>query len=323
MRLPSLALALGLLAGCPSATAVPEDLPPVATVGDRAISAGDLLLALDALARQGELPRDRAFVALRGRTLDARIVEEVLLAEAAERNITVTDEALTAELARLEGDPPEPGVRADATELYGDVPTWHRVVRRRLLVRTTEAALRAELREGITVTPEQVEAAIPRYADRLGKPARIRARQLFDEDPEVVRGLHARLEEGEDFVALANELGLESGGDLGVMSIESAPTLLVEAAESLKRGQHSAVLRSPLGYHVFLLVSRSPAGTVSGEEARASVETWLVEEAVESRLRLWLAATTEELGLSVDEDVLTRVTCCREGRPFVAIEESS
>ena len=124
-------------------------------------------------------------------------------------------------------------------------------------------------------------------------------------------------------VALADELGLEAGGDLGVMTVESAPTLLVQAAESLKRGEHSAVLRSPLGYHVFLLVARTMGGTVPDDEARASVEGWLLDEAVESRLRLWLAATTDELGLSVDEDVLARVRCCRDGRPYLAPEESS
>jgi len=323
VRALGLALALGLAAGCPEAASDAEGLPPVATVGARTVEADALLMSLDALARQGDLPRDRAFAALRGRTLDARIVEEVLLQEAEERGIKVSDAAFADELLRLEGDPPEPGIRADAIALYGDAATWHAVVRRRLLVTTTEAALRAELREGITVTPEQVEAAIPRYADRLSRPNRIRARQLFHKDPDVVRALHARLEQGEDFVALADELGLEAGGDLGVMTVESAPTLLVQAAESLKRGEHSAVLRSPLGYHVFLLVARTMGGTVPDDEARASVEGWLLDEAVESRLRLWLAATTDELGLSVDEDVLARVRCCRDGRPYLAPEESS
>jgi peptidyl-prolyl cis-trans isomerase C len=311
-----------LLLGCPAKPGAEVASAPVARLGDRVITTGDLLGVLQGLAHQGELPRDDGFAALRRRTLDERIVEEVLLAEAAARKVAVPPAAVDAEIAALLGDPPNSEIQADAAALHGGMVGWRAVVARRATLNLMEQALRDELTVGTAVTPEQVEGALSRYADRLGKPGRLRARQLFDPDPEVVRALHQRLVAGESFEALAEELGLESGGELGSMSLASAPTLLVQATGDLVPGEHTEVLRSPLGYHVFQLVARTPETTRTPEEAAALVEQWLVEESVESRLRAWIAAKTEALGLEIDEDARDAVWCCRDGRPYVRREEA-
>ncbi|MCO4769212.1 MAG: peptidylprolyl isomerase [Deltaproteobacteria bacterium] len=312
-----------LLWGCPEDATRAASTPPLATVGERTVAVDDLLVALAGLARQGELPRARGFEALRDRTLHARVVEEVLLTEADTRKLHPSPEAVATELVALQGDPPLPGVAAAAVELFGSESAWRATIARRLAVRAAEEALRAELREGTSVTPEQVAAAVPRYADRLRRPGRLRARQLFDEDPETVRALHARLEDGEDFTALAAELGLPDGGDLGLMSEDAAPTLLVQASAELRPGEHTAVLRSPLGYHVFLLLAKQAGGVASDEEALPLVEQWLMDQAVESRLRAWLAARSDAMSVEVREDVLTRVKCCREGEPYLGAPEES
>ncbi len=310
-----------VLVGCPATAPESVEGVVVANVGAGRVEVSDLLGSLRALARQGDLPRGGQFHALCKRTLDAQIVEEVLLTEATTRKLAPSPAVVDAEIAALRGDPPVGGVLADAIDLYGSEAAWRAVVARRLTVQAAEQALREELREGTSVTPEQVDAATPRYADRLRKPGRIRARQLFSEDPAVMRGMHARLEGGESFEALAKEQGLPDGGDLGMMSLEAAPTMLVQASERLAPGEHTAVLRSPLGYHVFELLGREAPSTIEGDEARALVEQWLVGEAVESRLRAWLAARTDALGVVVQEDVVRRVMCCREGEPYLAPAE--
>ena len=210
-------------------------------------------------------------------------------------------------MAELLGAEPNQDVEAAAAKLHGGMDGWRAVVARRLTINTMEQTLRVELAEGTSVTPEQVQAAMSRYSDRLARPPRLRARQLFDEDPELVRGLHARLEAGESWEALAEEIGAEEGGDLGSLSEESAPTLLVQATAQLEPGEYTGVLRSPLGYHIFQLRGRTPAGVAKPEVAAQKVEQWLVEETVESRLRAWIAAKTDALGLEIDEDARAAV----------------
>jgi len=316
--LASVAFALGLLVGCPGSGQTPDGFVTVARVGTRTIEAEELIHVLSSLARHGDLPRADAFAGLRDRTLETRIVEEVLLAEAATRGLTAGPELVDEEIAKFLGEPASGAVRSEAEAVHGGMRGWRAVVQRRLTLNQMERDLRRELTEGTSVTPEQIESALGRYADRLTRPAQLRARQLFAADPEVMRSMHARLEEGASFQELADELGLSNGGDLGVMSEDRAPKLLVQTSATLQPGGHSGVLRSPLGYHVFQLISRSPEQQATPEESASMVEGWLVEETVESRLRAWVANRTAELGLEVYEGVRDAVKCCHEGEPYLA-----
>ena len=318
------ALLLGVLllaVGYPRGASVDE--PAIATLGGREVSRGSLLLGLRAATTPGEIPKDGAgFEALRGRIANELFVEEVLIREAAARGIAVTPEQLTAELNVRLGDPPNPEAEAAAIERLGSVEAFHGLVRRRLLARQVETVLRTELAEGIEVTPEQVEAAKERFADALVKAPRVRARQIFSTDPEVARGLHARILGGEQFVAISTaEFG--GDGDMGWMTTDAAPTLLLEATRDLAPGQSTEVLRSPLGYHIFQLVARRPALQMGAVPATVEVERRLRAETVESRLNAWVGAKTDELGLQVHQDVVDALRCCKDGDVYITESEET
>ncbi len=321
-----LALLLGgflLVGGCPAPRSASDGDPAVAVLQGQPIPRSSLLTGLRAATTPGEIPKDGAgFAALRGRIANELFVEEVLLMEAAERGIAVTAEQVTAELAIRLGDPPNTEAADSAAERLGSEQVFADLVRRRLVARRVEEALRAELAAGIEVTPEQVEAAKERFADALVKPARVRARQIFSTDPEVARALHARILEGEDFATLSQaEFG--NDGDMGWMSTDAAPALLLEATAPLAPLQVTEVLRSPLGYHIFQLVAHRPALKMGAAPAAAEVERRLREETVESRLSTWVATRTDALGLQVNEDVLLGVRCCRDGDVYVADSEET
>lgn len=306
-----------LIGGCPGPLSAPAEDPAVATLGGEEIHRSALLLGLRAATTPGEIPKDGAgFGSLRSRIANELFVEEVLRREAATRGIAVSAEQLAAELKIRLGDPPNAEAQAAATERLGSERAFHDLVRRRLVARLAEEALRIELAEGVEVTPEQVEAAKERFAAALVKPARVRARQIFSPDPEAARGLHARIAGGEDFVAVSRA-EFDTDGDMGWMATDAAPTLLLEATDGLAPGQATEVLRSPLGYHIFQLVARRPALRMGAEPAAAEVERRLREETVESRLNAWVAARTEALGLVVHEDVVQGLRCCRDGDVYV------
>ncbi len=320
------ALLLGLLVlavGCPRGVLSPVDEPAIATLGGQEIPRAGLLLGLRAATTPGEIPKDGAgFEALLGRIANELFVEEVLIREAESRGLSVTPERLTDELRVRLGDPPNPEAEAAAIERLGSLEAFHGLVRRRLLTRQVETALRVELAVGIEVTPEQVEAAKERFADALVKAPRVRARQIFSVDPEVARGLHARILGGEQFVAVSStEFG--SDGDMGWMTTDAAPTLLLEATRDLAPGQTTEVLRSPLGYHIFQLVARRPALQMGAVPATVEVEKRLRAETVESRLNAWVGAKTDELGLQVHQDVVDALRCCRDGDVYVAESEET
>ena len=295
----------------------------MATLAGDPILRSRLLVGVRAATTPGEIPRDGGgFGALRSRIANELFVEEVLLREAGVRGISVTTEELESELAARLGDPPNPDAQAAAWERLGSEATFRDLVQRRLVARRVEEALRIELAAGVAVTPEQVEAARERFGPALRTSARVRARQIFTPDPEVARALHARIEGGEGFVAVSKaEFG--GDGDMGWMTADAAPSLLLEATRGLGPGRWTQVLRSPLGYHIFQLVARRPALDPGPETSAAEVEQRLRAETVESRLQAWLANRTDELGLTVDEDAVRSLRCCRDGDVYVHIPEET
>jgi parvulin-like peptidyl-prolyl isomerase len=183
-------------------------------------------------------------------------------------------------------------------------------------VEQIEALLRQELAEGVEVTDEQVSSAMPRYASELGTPARIRVRQLFVTDADKARGLQLELSQGADFGELARRTH-GGDGDMGWMDASAAPQVMLDATLGLQPGGVTELVHSPLGYHIFQLLERKEATTMPADEARAEVRRRLRDEAVESRLRAWIAARSDALVVDVDEDAAMRIQCCRMGLPYL------
>jgi len=311
------ALALGV--GCPAAGT--DDGRVIATVGASTIDVDAFLTAARVRAEAAEFPRTGAgFEALRDRLVQELIVEEVLVAEARVRGIVVTPAEVAEALGASAGIVAEEGGDGELerilTDRFGDPAVHERVLRRRLLTAKVETALRAELRDGISVTDEQVAAARERFAPALIQPARVHCRQIFLDSGEAARDVRRRLAAGEEFAALATEYN-GGDGDMGWTADTSMPPLLADAIEGLPVGRVSELVRSPLGFHLFQLLGRSPAAPLPEDEAREAVVRFLTDETVDVRFRAWLGTRSDELEVAVSEEALATLRCCRQGVPFV------
>jgi parvulin-like peptidyl-prolyl isomerase len=125
----------------------------------------------------------------------------------------------------------------------------------------------------------------------------VHARHILVETEEEAQTVLARLEAGEDFIALAEELSTdegtrEEGGDLGWFPRGVMVPEFEEAAFALQPGETSDVLQTDFGYHIILVEERDPDRELEPyllEQRQASVlDEWLEEqrqsEAVERHL---------------------------------------
>ena len=315
-----LALLAGAVLSCASCGDAPApDVAPVAlaTVGGRTVDFQQFLLSARARTAPGEFPRTGAgFEGFRDRLLRDVVVEEVLLVEAERRTLSVPPEELQAAITQAEeGVHDEERLPELIADRFESFESWQRVLTRRLLTRSVEQQVRAELAEAVTVTPEQVADAQPRFAAELRRPARLWARQVFAADAERIRAAQQELREGTPFAELADKYN-GTDGDMGWMSVAEAPPVLVESTEGLAVGGATEVVRSALGYHLFQVLEREPASDLAPEAAAAEVQRLLRSEAVEVAWREWLAGVTDELQVTVHEDGLAEVRCCRLGLPY-------
>ena len=324
-RVLALVFALSLGAGCPGGDSLAlQGGQTLASVGHAVIDVDTFLSAARVRAQAAEFPRSGAgFESLRDRIVQELIVEEVLLAEARARELVLTPEELetahAASAAILGEEGGEGELERMITERFGAAEVHDRVLRRRLLVSKVESRLRTELRNGITVTDEQVAAALQRFAPSLLQPARVHCRQIFLESADDAREARRRLASGEAFEALALEYN-GADGDMGWVAESSMPPMLAKAIRGLPVGRASDLVRSPLGHHLFQLLGRSPALPLPEDEARATVERFLIDETVDTRFRSWVGTHSDDAGVEIQESTLAALRCCRQGLPYLGSE---
>jgi peptidyl-prolyl cis-trans isomerase SurA len=286
----------------------------VAVVNDEAITMQELQARLATTERQLRSqgtqmpPRD----VLMRQMLERMIVDRVQLQYAKETGLQVSDGELDAALRRI-ADGNRLSLPDFKAALEKDGVTWTKFreeIRGEMLisrVRQREVDSRISISEGevenflanpknaggddAVVSLSHIVIRVPEQADP-GQLMRIaaRAKQALDQ----IKG-------GEDFGKVAASFsdasdGL-SGGAMGPRPLDRLPTLYAEAAQKLKPGEVSDIMRSPAGFHIIKLTDRRGAVAPRAiKQTRASHILIKVNELVsESEAQRKLAGIRERL----------------------------
>lgn len=255
----AIALIAGLAAASPLAaqaqdTAAPaapaletyDAATPLATVGAKTITLGDLIRARQGLNQQVQsLP-------------DATIFEGML--EEMIRREMFAEAAL---LEGLENDPEVAKLIADARRAL----LSSAYVERLLQPAITEEAIRARYQAEIADLPQEEE---------------VRARHILVETEEAAIALKAELDGGADFVeqAKAKSTGPSgpNGGDLGYFKKGDMVPPFAEAAFALQPGEISAPVQTNFGWHVIKLEDRRMTPPPSFEQMAPQLSRLVAQE---------------------------------------------
>ena len=215
------------------------------------------LKGLDPTSPEGkaELAQARAWI------LDFMITEKLIVQAAEEAGITISDEEVDAVMqdviAENGGEEAFKEKLADRGETYEQ----HREKERRGLL--------------VMKMNQHITEGVPKVAEH------VHARHILVDTAEEAERIHAQLEGGADFAALARAYSQDPntrdiGGDLdwfprGILTVPEVE----EAAFALQPGQFSDVIPSLLGYHIVQVVERDPARTVSEDNLRLLQERML------------------------------------------------
>jgi parvulin-like peptidyl-prolyl isomerase len=270
----------------PAATATP--VPPTATPEPELAARvnGEPIYAAD---YQAELERYEA--SLRARDIDPSSQEgQEKLAQARERLLDVMIEQVLIEQAAQKAGVEVTDAEVDqymqdmAAEAGGEEAFRTKLEAWGETYEGAKQEVRAQL-IGMAMT----ERVVPQSAEQ------VHARHILVDTLEEAKSLHAQLEAGADFVALARAHSQdtstrENGGDLGYFPRGILVASEVEeVAFSLQPGQFSDVVSSTLGYHIVQVVERDPERSVGPENVQL-----LREKAVQEWIRgLWAQAEVD------------------------------
>jgi peptidyl-prolyl cis-trans isomerase D len=137
------------------------------------------------------------------------------------------------------------------------------------------------VKDQVTITEADLNAAYEANKDTLGKPERRQVQQISFPDLAAANAAYQKLQSGTDFVALAKEQNLsETDIDLGVLSrAQLADPAIAEAAFNLELNKVAEPVTGKLGGVVLLRVTLiEPGKTPTYEEAKPKLEKTLLKE---------------------------------------------
>ena len=139
------------------------------------------------------------------------------------------------------------------------------------------------------VTDEAVESLYRETIADQGPEREFNAAHILVETEEEAAEVLARLDDGEEFAALAQELSTDAGsgangGDLGWFPTGAMVPAFEEAVLSLDDGEISDPVETQFGFHIITLKGERDATPPALEDVRAELEAELRQQAVEARL---------------------------------------
>jgi len=244
--------------------------------------------------------------------LDSMINMELVRQEARKRNIVVSPEEITQALEKQFGfyrvpptptptATPQPGlvITATVTPAPTPVPVTEQEFKERYQRFLTELKASVGFSEGDlrrviadSLLRDKLSQAIAAQVPNVGE--QVHARHILVDMEDEAKQVLQRLEQGEDFAALAAELSIdpgskEKGGDLGWFPRGVMDPNFEKAAFELAPGELSAPVQSQFGWHVIQVLERDPARPLSPdqwEQQKSNAFTkWLTDTAAQSNIQ--------------------------------------
>ena len=208
-----------------------------------------------------------------------RLIAEMLVDQAqATHGVTVSDEEVEAEVARLR-------------EAYESEEAFARELER---IGLTPERLREEIRlgfiverlsrRGIEVTDEEIARYFEEYKDELAQKEAVRVSHILVPTKEEADEVARRLADGADFAELARAKSIDTasavdGGEIGFIERDAPVTApFKEAAFALRPGEVSAPVETEFGWHIIKVTARREPREATLAESAERIREFLLQE---------------------------------------------
>lgn len=150
---------------------------------------------------------------------------------------------------------------------------------------STDAAMRAVYDDAVTKLPNEEEVHARHILFRAAEGDEKAGKEAEGKAKAVI----ARLNKGEDFQKVANELtedpsGKANGGDLGYFTKEQMVPEFATVAFGLAKGKISGPVKTQFGWHVIQVTERRKAAPPSFEDAQDELRQQMIQQGVQAAL---------------------------------------
>ena len=257
---------------------------------------------LERLQRTGRFPNDLERSQIKKRVLENLIARELLYQESQKKGVKVDQKEIEAQLTALKGRFPS------EVEFKKALSTMNLTEAELRFQFERDLAIRKLLDDQIggksVVSEKESRAYYDSNLESFKKSEQVRASHiLIKVDPGAdeakkaeartkIESLQAKLKNGEDFGALAKEYSEgpsgPKGGDLGFFGRGQMVKPFEETVFTMKPGQVSGMVETRFGYHLIMVIERTPESTLSYEEVKDRLEQYLKQQKAQETIAAYV-----------------------------------
>ncbi len=235
------------------------------------------------------------------------IVESLITDWADQHDLKPTAEAIENELERVRaGYPDDLALRRILTQEKVSPKEWRRFVEKRLLKELVMGKLREELTDP---SPEEIKTYFEAHKNAFQLPRAVRLRQIVTARENDAERILASIKSGTDMAELAKEFSSAPERTEGGLTdwIEEGVLEVFDKAFDMRAGELSAILESPFGYHIYRVVDKRSARSLSLEEARPKIIQALLTDRDQHRYKAWLEGQVRRAQVFKDDKLLESI----------------
>lgn len=230
-------------------------------------------------------------------TLQLLITDEIIRQEAEKEQIGVSTEEIEAE-------------KAEYAEQYGSEEALEEALTSSgMTIEDMEIEIEKFLQlekligAEIDITEEAMRTYFEENEDTFAQEEEVEASHILLSDEEAAEEVIEKLEEGEDFAALAEEYSTDTsnasnGGELGSFASGAMVPEFEEAAFAMEIGETSDPVETEFGYHVIHVTGKTEAAEADFEGSEVEIQEILFEEAFQAQYPLWLEGKTADYDIT-------------------------
>jgi len=229
-----------------------------------------------------------------------QMVREILLQQYAQKNnITVTDAEIASREDQYKQNFP-PGSWDEMLKSRGltenDV---HQLIRDQIIIDKAVG-------KNVNVSDAQIKAYFDKNHAAFDKPAQVDARHILVADLKTAQKVEADLKAGKDFAAEAKQYSIDpgsrdKGGELGEIRHGQMVPAFDAAVFSLPVGVISAPVKSPFGYHIIQVESRTPGQKATLANTKDKIADLLRQQQEAPLIQPFLADLQSKANIQVND----------------------
>lgn len=218
------------------------------------------------------------------------IIERLILQDAKERNISVSDDELNRKVKSIKQNYTDDEFNQLLTNQFKTMEDWTAEIKQWLLI---EKTLSKEVIDRINVPEKEIKEYYDKvYANRTSE-QKVKVEQIFTTNKEVGDRILAELRAGANFEEIAKKYSeapeAKNGGLIGYITKGEGLEIFDKAFE-MQPGEISGLIQSDYGFHILKVLEHVEPAQISLNDARPFILDEIIRDKESKYYQEWLGA---------------------------------